>query len=672
MKRFFLLTSLAVGLTVLNLGGPAGCGSGTPAAQCGDGVISGGEICDGGALNGETCGSQGFSSEGTLKCASDCGSFDTSGCAASGSVLWLTQIASEGDDSASGSNVHIDESGRLFANVSFRGTALSADGKSLANPGTTVPHPALGEVDPDSGAFDWLDPFFGNGTSGDSGGVPAFDSEGNVYVSGSFYGTALTAADKTLPNVDLTGTTGDSYEGKLNPYGTLAWLTPLASASSDQTSLVADSLGNLYVQGFFIGATLTVDGKTLNNPDLSGNTGDGLVGKINPSDGTLAWLTGFSSDSFDSVFVSTDEAGNVYVGGNFQGKTLTAGGKTLTNADPGGTTSDSFVGKIDTSNGTLVWLTGFSSAQVDFINQLVLDPTGNLYVRGSFFGATLTASGKTLSNAGSMTADGFAAKINTSDGTLDWLTGFSSDQQDFVFLVTDPSGNLYASGNFQGSMLSAGGKTLSNAGSMTSDGFAGRINTSDGTLAWLNGFSSDGNDGAFAVTDPSGRLYVAGNFNGTALTAGGKTLTNGGATTFDVFVARYEPDGTLDWLDGISSDKNDSINIVTDSSGRLYATGDFQGATLAAADRTLSNADGGGTTKDAFVGRLDPADGRFLWLNAVSSLSDDQADLVPDTLGHLYLVGSFKGTTLSAAGQTLTNVDSSGTTRDAFVGRIAP
>lgn len=46
---------------------------------CGDGNIQPGETCDGSNLNGQTCIQQGFTG-GTLACASDCLSLDTSGC----------------------------------------------------------------------------------------------------------------------------------------------------------------------------------------------------------------------------------------------------------------------------------------------------------------------------------------------------------------------------------------------------------------------------------------------------------------------------------------------------------------------------------------------------------------------------------------------------------------
>lgn len=49
--------------------------------ECGDGVAAGEETCDGSDLGGETCSSQGFEG-GSLSCADDCGSYDTSACTA--------------------------------------------------------------------------------------------------------------------------------------------------------------------------------------------------------------------------------------------------------------------------------------------------------------------------------------------------------------------------------------------------------------------------------------------------------------------------------------------------------------------------------------------------------------------------------------------------------------
>ena len=51
----------------------------TNCRRCGDGVVTGNEVCDVGALEGETCESQGFS-DGTLECAVGCMGYNTAGC----------------------------------------------------------------------------------------------------------------------------------------------------------------------------------------------------------------------------------------------------------------------------------------------------------------------------------------------------------------------------------------------------------------------------------------------------------------------------------------------------------------------------------------------------------------------------------------------------------------
>jgi hypothetical protein len=60
---------------------PSGSESGDmpDADVCGDGVITGNEICEAGDLSGQTCQTQGFDS-GTLACSADCLDYDTSGC----------------------------------------------------------------------------------------------------------------------------------------------------------------------------------------------------------------------------------------------------------------------------------------------------------------------------------------------------------------------------------------------------------------------------------------------------------------------------------------------------------------------------------------------------------------------------------------------------------------
>jgi hypothetical protein len=54
-------------------------GSTVKSAVCGDGVVSGAEVCDGAALGAATCTSLMYG-QGVLKCSASCATFDLTGC----------------------------------------------------------------------------------------------------------------------------------------------------------------------------------------------------------------------------------------------------------------------------------------------------------------------------------------------------------------------------------------------------------------------------------------------------------------------------------------------------------------------------------------------------------------------------------------------------------------
>lgn len=682
IHRFLSILVLGNALALSALGGTAGCGSGAPAAQCGDGTVSGSEVCDGGALNGATCESRGFSSEGSLGCAADCGSFDTSACVASGTVSGLTFVSGDGDDFIYASP---DSLGNLYFTSHSASTSVTAGGLTVTNTLANGHYrPVAGKLTAD-GSLAWFEGFQGNGTSDDQGVDFAFDPSGNPIIGGSFYGTSLAAPGKAVANVDGTGLSSDSYMGLLNPDGSLAWFNSFASSEGDQEFFQFGPSGDLYVDGFFTGTSLQVGGKTLTNADGSGNSNDKFIGKMNPEDGSFLWVTSFASDDYDNAFLSFDASGSLYVIGNFSGTNLAVDGvNQMANASPG--KPDAFAARLDPDTGKLLWLTGFSSNGFDSLNSNgEIHPAGHFTVYGQFFGATLTAGSKTLTNAdgGGTTDDAFVASLDLFDGSVSWLTAVSSDKNDSARLTTDVSGKLYVTGSFTGPMLSLGGNTLANADSSgtTSDDYLVRLDPSDGTALWLVGVSSDGNDlfNPFLATDPKGFLYFDSFFSGATLTVGGQTFANTDTSgnSIDGFLAKFDPEGGLVWLTQIEGAGDDFLNLTADlsnhlASDKIYVDGNFTSLTSTLAGETFTNADSSGKTRDAFVGRINPEDGKLVWTIPVSSDGDDGAGLIPDKAGNLFVSGAFRGTSLTIADQTFTNADSSGKTRDGFVGRIAP
>ncbi|HEX5038410.1 MAG TPA: hypothetical protein VFX30_14740 [bacterium] len=679
MKRSIIGFAVAAGFLTLSWGGSSGCGSG---AQCGDGVLGGSEVCDGGALNGQTCESQGFSSEGDLACASDCKSFDTSGCVEAGTVSALASVSGDGDDFVT---VSSDSAGNRYGAIYSDSTTVTAGGLSLPTIAPVVRRGSLARFG-DDGKAAWLKPFQGNGTSDDNGVSLIFDAAGRIVFSGDYRGTQAMLPDRTITNVDVTGATSDTYAGRLEPDATVDWLATFNSNLLDQAFAQFDPSGNLYATGQFAGATVSANGETVTNSGFPGSF-DKFIQKIDPVTGAPLWTVHFGSDADDDLFPTFDSAGNVFVSGGFSGFELFVDGVSkLTNASPGST--DAFVGRLDPDTGNLLWITGFSSADFDFA-RILPDSEGRLFAFGGFQGATLTADTKTLPNAGAASGDGFVAGLDPADGKVDWLKGFASDKSDLISMAADGTGHAYVSGSFLGAAFDAAGRPLTNADASgtTADDFLGRIDP-DGTLAWVAHFTgpgfSGGVFGSFTASTDADHIYVDGVFSGASLTVGGRTLTNAdaGGTTNDGFIAQFSSEGTLGWLLHFSGTGNDTGFLAADFSstspggsfptGKIYVTSRFQSPTLSVGGDTFTNVDAAGTTEDAFAARLNPADGSFLWLLPVSSEGDDAVDLTHDAFGHLSLGGRYKGKTVDVDGTVFTNADASGATFDGFAGRIAP
>jgi hypothetical protein len=166
---------------------------------------------------------------------------------------------------------------------------------------------------------------------------------------------------------------------------------------------------------------------------------------------------------------------------------------------------------------------------------------------------------------------------------LDWATsagGAMADQGNGI--ATDPRGNGYVTGQFAGTATFGAGEAnetvLTAAGGL--DVFVAKY-APDGALLWATSAGGTSIDRGFGIaTDRRGNGYVTGDFFGTATFGAGEAnetvLTVAG--DFDVFVAKYAPDGTLLWATSAGGTGLDQgFGIATDRRGNGYVTGDFFG-----------------------------------------------------------------------------------------------
>lgn len=78
------------------------------------------------------------------------------------------------------------------------------------------------------------------------------------------------------------------------------------------------------------------------------------------------------------------------------------------------------------------------------------------------------------------------------------------------------------------------------------------------------------------VVDPTGNIYVAGNFESSTITLGSTVLTNIGGYKSDIFLVKYDANGNVLWAKSAGGPDHDNVNsIALDASGNCYIAGHF-------------------------------------------------------------------------------------------------
>ncbi len=202
------------------------------------------------------------------------------------------------------------------------------------------------------------------------------------------------------------------------------------------------------------------------------------------------------------------------------------------------------------------------------------------YITGVFEGTADFDPGVGIYNLTSNgSADIFFAKYS-SDGSFIWAANFggtSSDYGESVFI--DGSGNLYITGGFQGTAdFDPSGVTqnLTSAGNL--DIFFAKY-SSDGSLIWANRVGGTDSDfGSSLVVDGNGNSYITGAFRDTVdfdHGSGTSNLISNG--NYDIFFAKYAPNGNFIWANGMGGTSIDQGNsIAIDESGNIFVAGNFK------------------------------------------------------------------------------------------------
>jgi len=410
---------------------------------------------------------------------------------------------------------------------------------------------------------------------------------------------------------------------------------------------------------------------------------DIFVARYNP-DGTLACVTSAGGDRTDRGHAITTLSDNsTVVTGYFNDSAIFGEDGPNETVLLAGEYQDIFVARY-TPNGDLIWAKKAGGMNHDGGRGITTLSDDSTVVTGSFnsIGPGSATFGEGEENETVLVSYGmsniFVARYNP-DGTLAWAKRAGGtaylDRGNGITALSDDS--TIVTGQFSASATFGDGEP--NETVLVSNGewdiFVARYYP-DGTLAWAKKVSGLGWDWGYSVAALSDdSAVVTGFFDDSATFAPGETnetvLVSYGRR--DIFLARYNPDGTLVWAKhagGPSSDYGYGITTLSDNS--TFATGRFFGSATFGEGEPNETVLVSVGDDDLFVARYDP-DGSLMWAERAGGPDEEIGhDITTLSDDSIVATGGFKETATFGKDGANETVLVSNEYYDIFVARYAP
>ena len=459
---------------------------------------------------------------------------------------------------------------------------------------------------------------------------------------------------------------------------TTDWVKSFGGTESDKgISIGTDSLGFIYISGYYNSSADFDQISLLNNPSLGTNK-ENFVAKLD-SNGNVLWAIpggnqggGCCDDRALGMHVTP--GGDVFITGTFWSSyklgvtgapgTLSVPGAQRNNHD------NSLLAKVD-KDGNPVWVIGFGGDNTsggcpypiydadDHSYDVKVDADGFIYVTGFFSGYDADFDGFTIVNTDwgtDCTPMGYIGKLD-SNGNWLWVDKFdgikdargSRDNR----LAIDNFSNIYCVGGFENT-ADYGPYSLTSNGEW--DAFIFKMDK-DGNWLWADKLGSNKSDRANSIAiDICDDIYITGEYRN-PMVFSGANASNGSDTLShkqkrDVFVAKMNNQGQWKWAKRARSSGTDkSYQMSVDINKQVFVCGTTGGA---AGDSTkfsdnlivppqISN----DTTMSSWVAQIDGSSntGDWLWAKLAGSNTDDDDranDICADGFGNVYAVGFFE------------------------------
>lgn len=294
---------------------------------------------------------------------------------AGGNFIWAKQIGGTGSRGLLATAATVDLQGNIITTGFISGTVDFDPGPGifdLLTGSAAIQSMFISKLDA-NGNFVWAR-LIGDGRAQCWGFSVASDQAGNIYTTGGFGGTVVSPGTVDFdpgPSVfELSSNvfSTECFVLKLNGSGSFQWVSKLSYGSNNMgRSITLDKLADfIYVTGYC----------TINNSDL-------FITRLNP-DGSPGWHKTIGGSGYEEAHsITTNESGQIYVTGFFEGTVNfdsgNASGATLIAAGR----SDVFIFKAD-ELGNFKWVKRAGGNEAEAGYSIDVDAGGNVYTTGSY------------------------------------------------------------------------------------------------------------------------------------------------------------------------------------------------------------------------------------------------------------------------------------------------
>ncbi len=399
------------------------------------------------------------------------------------------------------------------------------------------------------------------------------DSQGNVYITGSYNytassiivqdvnGTTQTPSSILLP---ASGSGGAMFIVKYNQSGQAQWATCIdglsgttgtSSGPDSGLSVNVDSQDNIYISGYYT-ATYSITIKDASGTSqsnsaitLSTRTTQAVCLIKYNSSGIAQWATYFDGtgtiDQSNGLYI--DSYDNIYSIGQYSSSPTSV---PLQNASgitqsaslyslPISVGNDTFVVKYD-ANGQVLWGTVITSTGSDYGYYITGDSSGNIYITGQTRSPTIKdVNGFTQTNSSvtlqTMTNNSMYLVCYNSSGIAQWATYLNpSNGASGYGISLDSQNNIYVTGIYTHAQITSSTVVLKDAsGTGQSDSLVTLPHTtlngtnkqsiflikynSSGKVQWAVGIIADGlSFSGNVICDNTDNIYICGRYGSTS------------------------------------------------------------------------------------------------------------------------------------------------------------